>query len=29
VMNYAVLMGINRYFAKTQSAAWEKAKRKQ
>jgi cellulose synthase/poly-beta-1,6-N-acetylglucosamine synthase-like glycosyltransferase len=28
VMNYAVLAGIIRYFTKTQSAAWEKAKRK-
>jgi biofilm PGA synthesis N-glycosyltransferase PgaC len=29
VMNYAVLMGIIRYFTKNQSAAWEKAQRKQ
>jgi biofilm PGA synthesis N-glycosyltransferase PgaC len=29
VMNYAVLMGIIRYFTKKQSAVWEKAQRKQ
>lgn len=29
VMNYAVLMGIIRYFRKAQSASWEKAARKQ
>jgi len=29
VMNYAVLMGIIRYFSKKQSAMWEKAQRKQ
>jgi biofilm PGA synthesis N-glycosyltransferase PgaC len=29
VMNYAVLAGIIRYFKKTQSAAWEKAGRRQ
>jgi cellulose synthase/poly-beta-1,6-N-acetylglucosamine synthase-like glycosyltransferase len=29
VMNYAVLMGIIRYFTKKQSAVWEKARRKQ
>ncbi len=29
VMNYAVLMGLIRYFRKKQSAAWEKAQRKQ
>jgi len=29
VMNYAVLMGIIRYFTKKQSAMWEKAQRKQ
>ena len=29
VMNYAVLMGIIRYFSKKQSAAWERAQRKQ
>ncbi|MCR8556136.1 glycosyltransferase family 2 protein [Mucilaginibacter sp. BJC16-A38] len=29
VMNYAVLMGIIRYFTKKQSAIWEKAQRKQ
>ncbi|WP_259070652.1 glycosyltransferase family 2 protein [Mucilaginibacter sp. X4EP1] len=29
VMNYAVLMGIIRYFSNKQSAVWEKAKRKQ
>jgi len=29
VMNYAVLMGIIRYFTKKQSAVWERAKRKQ
>ena len=29
VMNYAVLMGIIRYFGKKQSAVWEKAQRKQ
>jgi cellulose synthase/poly-beta-1,6-N-acetylglucosamine synthase-like glycosyltransferase len=29
VMNYAVLMGIIRYFRKKQSAVWEKAQRKQ
>ncbi|MDF2431588.1 MAG: poly-beta,6-N-acetyl-D-glucosamine synthase [Mucilaginibacter sp.] len=29
VMNYAVLMGIIRYFGKKQSAIWEKAQRKQ
>jgi len=29
VMNYAVLAGINRYYKKSQSAAWEKSKRKQ
>ncbi|MDB5008411.1 MAG: glycosyl transferase [Mucilaginibacter sp.] len=29
VMNYAVLMGIIRYFSKKQSAIWEKAQRKQ
>jgi len=29
VMNYAVLAGIIRYFKKSQSAAWEKAARKQ
>lgn len=28
MMNYAVLAGIRRYFKGTQSAAWEKAKRK-
>ena len=28
-MNYAVLKGIARYFSKKQSAAWEKAERKQ
>jgi len=28
VMNYAVLMGIIRYFTKKQSAIWEKAQRK-
>jgi biofilm PGA synthesis N-glycosyltransferase PgaC len=28
VMNYAVLMGLFRYFFKTQSAVWEKAQRK-
>lgn len=28
VMNYAVLMGIIRYFKKSQNAAWEKSKRK-
>ncbi len=28
VMNYAVLMGIGRYFTKKQSAVWEKAQRK-
>lgn len=28
VMNYAVIAGINRYFRKQQSAAWEKSKRK-
>lgn len=28
VMNYAVIAGINRYFKKQQSAAWEKSKRK-
>ncbi|WP_374949287.1 glycosyltransferase family 2 protein [Mucilaginibacter sp.] len=28
VMNYAVLMGIIRYFKKTQSVAWEKSQRK-
>ncbi|ETZ22622.1 glycosyltransferase family 2 protein [Pedobacter sp. V48] len=28
MMNYAVLAGIIRYFKKTQSAAWEKSKRK-
>lgn len=28
VMNYAVLMGIIRYFTKKQSAVWEKAQRK-
>lgn len=28
VMNYAVLMGIVRYFTKKQSAVWEKAQRK-
>jgi cellulose synthase/poly-beta-1,6-N-acetylglucosamine synthase-like glycosyltransferase len=28
MMNYAVIAGISRYFAGTQSAAWEKAKRK-
>ncbi len=28
LMNYAVLAGINRYFQKSQSAIWEKAKRK-
>lgn len=28
LMNYAVLVGIKRYFTKTQSAAWEKSKRK-
>lgn len=28
LMNYAVIMGIGRYFSKNQSAAWEKAKRK-
>ncbi|PTS96733.1 glycosyl transferase [Pedobacter sp. HMWF019] len=28
VMNYAVLAGMMRYFKKTQSAAWEKSKRK-
>jgi hypothetical protein len=29
VMNYAVLAGIIRYIQKTQSAAWEKAERRQ
>ena len=29
VMNYAVLMGIIRYFTKKQSAVWERAQRKQ
>lgn len=29
IMNYAVLAGIVRYFKKTQSAAWERAARKQ
>ncbi|EHQ25715.1 glycosyltransferase family 2 protein [Mucilaginibacter paludis] len=29
IMNYAVLAGIIRYFKKTQSAAWERAARKQ
>jgi biofilm PGA synthesis N-glycosyltransferase PgaC len=29
IMNYAVLAGINRYYKKNQSAAWEKSKRKQ
>jgi biofilm PGA synthesis N-glycosyltransferase PgaC len=29
VMNYAVMMGIVRYFSKKQSAAWERAQRKQ
>lgn len=29
VMNYAVLMGIIRYFTKKQSSMWEKAQRKQ
>lgn len=29
VMNYAVLMGITRYFTNKQSAVWEKAKRKE
>lgn len=29
LMNYAVIMGIIRYFSRKQSAAWEKAKRKQ
>jgi len=28
VMNYAVIAGINRYYKGSQSAAWEKAKRK-
>ena len=28
MMNYAVIAGLNRYFAGKQSAAWEKAKRK-
>ena len=28
VMNYAVMAGINRYFRGSQSAAWEKSKRK-
>ena len=28
VMNYAILAGFNRYFVTTQSAVWEKAKRK-
>ncbi|KEQ30675.1 glycosyl transferase [Pedobacter antarcticus 4BY] len=28
VMNYAVIAGINRYFRKQQSAAWEKSRRK-
>jgi len=28
LMNYAVLAGIKRYFQKSQSAIWEKAKRK-
>jgi len=28
VMNYAVIAGINRYFKGSQSAAWEKSKRK-
>ena len=28
IMNYAVMMGIIRYFKKSQSAAWEKAARK-
>ena len=29
LMNYAVIMGIIRYFSRKQSAAWEKAKRKE
>jgi len=29
MMNYAVIRGIFRYFAGTQSAAWDKAQRKQ
>ncbi|MBE7171068.1 MAG: glycosyltransferase family 2 protein [Williamsia sp.] len=29
LMNYAVIMGIKRYFSKQQSAAWDKAKRKE
>ena len=29
VMNYAIFMGIHRYITKTQSAAWDKAQRKQ
>ncbi|MGE9310220.1 glycosyltransferase family 2 protein [Niabella sp. CJ426] len=28
LMNYAVIAGMNRYFKKSQSAAWEKSKRK-
>lgn len=28
LMNYAVIAGIYRYFKKSQSAAWEKSKRK-
>src|SRR5690606_12668968 len=28
LMNYAVIAGIRRYFKKSQSAAWEKSKRK-
>ena len=28
MMNYAVIAGLNRYFKKQQSAAWEKSKRK-
>jgi len=28
-MNYAVLMGIIRYFTTKQSAVWERAQRKQ
>jgi len=29
MMNYAVVMGIGRYFSGNQSAIWEKAKREQ
>jgi hypothetical protein len=28
MMNYAVAAGIKRYFAKSQSAVWEKSKRR-